>query len=44
VRETAEILGVSIDTAKRDWRMARAWLLTQLGGPEGPPYADERRA
>jgi RNA polymerase sigma-70 factor, ECF subfamily len=30
IEETAEVLGVSIDTAKRDWRMARAWLLTQL--------------
>src|SRR5215468_8788300 len=30
IEETAEILGVSLDTAKRDWRMARAWLLTEL--------------
>jgi len=28
--ESAEVLGVSVDTVKRDWRMARAWLLTQL--------------
>jgi len=30
IEETAEVLGVSIDTAKRDWRMARAWLASQL--------------
>src|SRR5512135_782128 len=27
VEETAGVLGVSGDTVKRDWRMARAWLL-----------------
>jgi RNA polymerase sigma factor (TIGR02999 family) len=31
VVETAEILGVSEKTVKRDWSMARAWLQTQLG-------------
>lgn len=30
IEETAQALGISIDTAKRDWRMARAWLLAQL--------------
>jgi RNA polymerase sigma factor (TIGR02999 family) len=30
VVETAEILGVSEKTVKRDWSMARAWLQTQL--------------
>jgi RNA polymerase sigma factor (TIGR02999 family) len=30
IEETAEVLGVSLDTAKRDWRMARAWLLAEL--------------
>lgn len=30
IEETAEVLGVSVDTAKRDWRMARAWLISQL--------------
>jgi RNA polymerase sigma-70 factor, ECF subfamily len=30
IEETAEVLGVSIDTAKRDWRMARAWLIAEL--------------
>jgi RNA polymerase sigma factor (TIGR02999 family) len=32
IEETAEVLGVSIDTVKRDWRMARAWLLAELTG------------
>lgn len=32
IQETAEVLGVSVDTVKRDWRMARAWLLGELSG------------
>ena len=36
VEETAEILGVSVETAKRDWKMARAWLFTQLAGKQKP--------
>jgi RNA polymerase sigma-70 factor, ECF subfamily len=31
VEETAEALGVSPVTVKRDWSVARAWLRTQLG-------------
>jgi RNA polymerase sigma factor (TIGR02999 family) len=30
VEETAEALGVSSDTVERDWKMARAWLHTEL--------------
>jgi len=30
IEETAEALGVSVDTVKRDWRMARAWLIAEL--------------
>ncbi len=30
IEETADVLGVSVDTTKRDWRMARAWLLAEL--------------
>jgi RNA polymerase sigma-70 factor (ECF subfamily) len=30
--ETAEILGISPRTVKRDWRMARAWLHGELSG------------
>jgi RNA polymerase sigma-70 factor (ECF subfamily) len=29
-RETAEALGISLSTLKRDWSFARAWLLDQL--------------
>lgn len=34
IEESAEVLGVSVDTAKRDWRMARAWLMAELTGKE----------
>ena len=30
VEETADALGVSIDTVKRDWRLAKLWLLNKL--------------
>lgn len=33
-RETAEVLGISIATLKRDWVFARAWLFQQLKGSE----------
>jgi RNA polymerase sigma factor (TIGR02999 family) len=32
VEETAEVLHVSPDTVKRDWRLAKLWLLRQLEG------------
>jgi RNA polymerase sigma-70 factor, ECF subfamily len=32
VEETAEILRVSPETARRDWKMAKAWLLRELTG------------
>jgi len=32
VEETAEVLDVSADTVKRDWRMAKLWLLRELEG------------
>ena len=32
VEETAEVLGVSSDTVKRDWRLAKLWLLRELAG------------
>ena len=31
VEETAEVLKLSADTVLRDWRLARAWLLAELG-------------
>jgi RNA polymerase sigma-70 factor (ECF subfamily) len=30
VEEAAEVLGISPETAKRDWRMAKAWLFSEL--------------
>jgi RNA polymerase sigma-70 factor (ECF subfamily) len=30
VKETAEVVKVSSDTVMRDWKIARAWLLTEL--------------
>ena len=30
--ETAEALHISRDTVKRDWKMAKLWLLRELGG------------
>jgi RNA polymerase sigma-70 factor, ECF subfamily len=32
VKETAEVVKVSSDTVTRDWKLARAWLLTELNG------------
>jgi RNA polymerase sigma factor (TIGR02999 family) len=34
--EAADVLGVSLPTAKRDFRLARAWLATRLGRPDPP--------
>ncbi len=33
--ETAEVLRVSPDTVKRDWRLAKLWLLRELTGSTG---------
>jgi RNA polymerase sigma-70 factor, ECF subfamily len=37
VKEAAEVLKVSPDTVMRDWKLARAWLLSELSGqkPDG---------
>jgi ECF sigma factor len=32
VEETAEALRISPETAKLDWKMAKAWLLRELAG------------
>jgi RNA polymerase sigma-70 factor (ECF subfamily) len=39
VEETAHVLGISSDSVKRDWRLAKLWLLRQLTGehPHVPP-------
>lgn len=34
VDETAEVMGISSRTVKRDWAMAKAWLRAQLAEPE----------
>lgn len=34
VEETAEALGVSVETVARDWRLARSWLLAQMAVKE----------
>jgi RNA polymerase sigma factor (TIGR02999 family) len=38
VEETAEVLGISPVTVKRDWRMAKAWLYREMadGTTDGP--------
>jgi RNA polymerase sigma factor (TIGR02999 family) len=33
VEETANVLHLSADTIKRDWRLAKLWLLRELEGP-----------
>jgi RNA polymerase sigma-70 factor, ECF subfamily len=35
VKETAEILAVSVDTVMRDWKFSRAWLLRELTDARG---------
>ena len=35
VEEAAGVLSVSVETAKRDWRMAKAWLFGALARPTG---------
>jgi RNA polymerase sigma factor (TIGR02999 family) len=32
IEETAEALGVSVITVNRDWRLARTWLIREMGG------------
>jgi RNA polymerase sigma factor (TIGR02999 family) len=34
VEETAEVLRISCETVKRDWKLAKAWLLHELGSQE----------
>lgn len=35
IEETAEVLGVSADTVKREWRTAKMWLRRELGSEGG---------
>jgi RNA polymerase sigma factor (TIGR02999 family) len=32
--ETAEVLGISVRTVKRDWKVARAWLYKEISQGE----------
>ena len=43
VEETAEVLGVSAPTVKRQWRMAKAWLYGQVSRKEQEAGADGRK-
>ena len=36
VEETAEVLEVSSETIKRDWRLAKSWLKRQLSEGDSP--------
>jgi RNA polymerase sigma factor (TIGR02999 family) len=42
VEETAEVLHVSADTVKRDWRLAKLWLLRELRGDPTSAPREER--
>lgn len=35
LEEAAEVLGISLSTAEREWRFARAWLMEAIGGKDG---------
>jgi RNA polymerase sigma factor (TIGR02999 family) len=36
--ETAEVLKISKETVNRDWKLAKSWLLRELGGEQ--PHGD----
>jgi RNA polymerase sigma-70 factor (ECF subfamily) len=40
--ETAEVLHVSAETVKRDWRLAKLWLLRELKGEAGRARRDRQ--
>ena len=33
IEETAEVLKISSDTVKREWKLAKVWLMRELSGP-----------
>ena len=42
VEEAADVLGVSTETVKRDWRLAKAWLKQELELPDRRSDGSER--
>jgi RNA polymerase sigma-70 factor, ECF subfamily len=43
LEECAAILGISLATANRDWRLARAWLQAELAAPGAVPLDEDGR-
>jgi RNA polymerase sigma factor (TIGR02999 family) len=43
LEETAEVLHVSVETVKRDWRLAKLWLLRELNGDKHLSQPERRR-
>lgn len=43
VEETAEVVHVSVETVKRDWRLAKLWLLRELNGAHHPAMPERSR-
>jgi RNA polymerase sigma factor (TIGR02999 family) len=41
IEETSEVMGISPETIKRDWKMAKAWLLAVLTGNKITPSASD---
>lgn len=41
IEETAEVLGLSSATVKREWSVARAWLYRELAGESSSPNSGE---
>jgi RNA polymerase sigma-70 factor (ECF subfamily) len=44
VEEAAEVVGISPETAKRDWKMAKAWLFAELTGKRNHQFVAGRDA
>jgi RNA polymerase sigma factor (sigma-70 family) len=44
VEETAEVLGVSVETVMRDWRFAKNWLLRELSRSTAAAITEARPA
>jgi RNA polymerase sigma-70 factor, ECF subfamily len=43
LEETAETMHVSVETVKRDWRLAKLWLLRELNGEHHPALPERAR-